>query len=159
MGPQCSRHRVKQKHPRPTLRPSCKPPRRCWTGSWGLHFGVPGALLGVPKARSAFGFVPRVLGAPLPLPLVLVLAVLVLILLVLVLVLALALVCSAGPWGRVPTPWTLNSSPAVFHFRVLGGLLERSWELLEGAWAPLGRFLEGLGLLEAFWRGSRGPLE
>ena len=38
------------------------------------------------------------------------------------------------------------------HFGVLGGLLEGSWELSEGSLAPLGRFLEDLGLLEASWR-------
>ena len=30
--------------------------------------------------------------------------------------------------------------------------MEGSWELLDSSRAPLGRFLEGLGLLEASWR-------
>ena len=49
-----------------------------------------------------------------------------------------------------PALWLPNSSLAVWHLRVLGGLLDGSWELSEGSWEPLRRLLEGLGLLESW---------
>ena len=54
-----------------------------------------------------------------------------------------------------PTLWTLNSSLAVWHFRVLGG----SWSALGSSWRVLGHLLGASWRVLGSWRPLGGVLE